>query len=281
MDERGRAVDRRRRRRGRAAGRARASGSGTRRISGSERRRAGDPDREPARHLERRTPRRRSRTCRRRCVASSIIPIISAIPTGSFAPDSPSRIVPVRPRDLAAAEHREHDRRIGRRERGAEQAARRPGEAEQARARRPRSGRRSRTCRARRARGSARARPRKRRQPMSHAAVEEDHDQRDDADPLDGHDRDRVPERGKEVGGRRGGEQEERRARDPRRRSAEHAAEEREREARRDDEDDLARRSRSRPCAGKSTAAPELLPRLQFPYMDLMHGTRGVSILRA
>ncbi len=32
------------------------------------------------------------------CVASSIIPIISAIPTGSFTPDSPSRIVPARPR---------------------------------------------------------------------------------------------------------------------------------------------------------------------------------------
>ncbi len=31
-------------------------------------------------------------------VASSIIPIISAIPTGSLAPDSPLRIVPVRPR---------------------------------------------------------------------------------------------------------------------------------------------------------------------------------------
>src|SRR6266540_3342122 len=30
-------------------------------------------------------------------VANSIIPIISAIPTGSFAPDSASRIVPVRP----------------------------------------------------------------------------------------------------------------------------------------------------------------------------------------
>ncbi len=30
-------------------------------------------------------------------VASSIIPIISAMPTGSLAPDSPSRIVPVRP----------------------------------------------------------------------------------------------------------------------------------------------------------------------------------------
>ena len=31
------------------------------------------------------------------CVANSIIPSISAIPTGSFTPDSPSRIVPVRP----------------------------------------------------------------------------------------------------------------------------------------------------------------------------------------
>ncbi len=30
-------------------------------------------------------------------MANSIIPIISAIPTGSFAPDSPLRIVPVRP----------------------------------------------------------------------------------------------------------------------------------------------------------------------------------------
>ena len=30
-------------------------------------------------------------------VAYSIIPIISAIPTGSFAPDSPSRIVPLLP----------------------------------------------------------------------------------------------------------------------------------------------------------------------------------------
>ena len=32
------------------------------------------------------------------CVASSISPSMSAMPTGSFAPDSPSRIVPVRPR---------------------------------------------------------------------------------------------------------------------------------------------------------------------------------------
>ncbi len=31
-------------------------------------------------------------------VASSIIPIMSAIPTGSFVPASPSRIVPERPR---------------------------------------------------------------------------------------------------------------------------------------------------------------------------------------
>ncbi len=31
------------------------------------------------------------------CTASSIIPIIRAIPTGSLNPDSPSRIVPERP----------------------------------------------------------------------------------------------------------------------------------------------------------------------------------------
>ena len=31
------------------------------------------------------------------CVASAISPSMSAIPTGSFAPDSPSRIVRVRP----------------------------------------------------------------------------------------------------------------------------------------------------------------------------------------
>ena len=44
-----------------------------------------------------RTRGRRSRTLASSCVAYSSIPIISAIPTGSLAPDSPSRIVPVRP----------------------------------------------------------------------------------------------------------------------------------------------------------------------------------------
>ena len=35
-------------------------------------------------------------------VASSIIPIMSAMPTGSFIPASPSRIVPARPRTSRA-----------------------------------------------------------------------------------------------------------------------------------------------------------------------------------
>ena len=57
---------------------------------------ARDPDREPDRHLLGKDA--RTTTQNDPCVsASSIIPIIRAIPTGSFAPDSPSRIVPVRP----------------------------------------------------------------------------------------------------------------------------------------------------------------------------------------
>ena len=114
-------------------------------------------------------------------VASSIIPIISAIPTGSFAPDSPCEDRAGAAADLAAAEHGEHDRRVGGRERGAEQAARDPARGRAGSARRRRSARRSRTCRARRARGSARPRTAEAPPADVHAAVEEDHDQRDDA----------------------------------------------------------------------------------------------------
>ena len=88
------------------------------------------PTREPDRHLRRRTRARRSTRCRPDASASSIIPIISAIPTGSFAPDSPCRIVPRPPADLAVAEHREHHGRIGRRDGGAEQPGGRPAEPE-------------------------------------------------------------------------------------------------------------------------------------------------------
>ena len=53
-------------------------------------------------------------------VANSIIPIISAIPTGSLNPDSPSRIVPDRPRSPAAEDGERH-RRVGRSQCGADQ----------------------------------------------------------------------------------------------------------------------------------------------------------------
>ena len=135
------------------------------------------------------------------------------MPTGSFAPDSPSRIVPVRPRDLALAEHGEHHRRVGRRDRRAEEAGGDPGEAERPvredgdeagggeRAedaeRRDRDGRR------------AEAPPADRR-----ATVEEDHDQRHGRDLLDG--RDREDERREEVGGQRGDDEEQRGRRDRR-----------------------------------------------------------------
>ena len=88
--------------------------------------------------------------------------------------------------DLAPAEHREHHRRVGRRERGAEDARGRPAEVEQRSARRRAisAGRRERAERRRATTiGTAeRAEP----APADvHPAVEEDHDQRDDADPLD------------------------------------------------------------------------------------------------
>ena len=59
---------------------------------------ADDADREARRPSRRANSRTTTQAlAARRDVASSIIPIISAIPTGSFAPDSPSRIVPLRP----------------------------------------------------------------------------------------------------------------------------------------------------------------------------------------
>jgi hypothetical protein len=69
-------------------------------------------------------------------------------------------------------------------------------------------------------------------------AVEEDDDERHDADALDRDDRDRVVQPWCEVRGGRGGEQEERGARN-RQPFGDRAAEERQREARRDHEDDL------------------------------------------
>ena len=58
------------------------------------------------------------------------MPIISAIPTGSFAPDSPSRIVPVRPPISRSPSTENMTAGIGRRDRRPEQAGGRPAEAE-------------------------------------------------------------------------------------------------------------------------------------------------------
>ena len=98
-------------------------------------------------------------------LASSIIPIISAIPTGSFAPDSPCRIVPVRP-PISRSPSTEN---ITAGSVGATAAPSRPAGVQPrpstqcaTSARRPRS----RTCRRRRARRSARRESRKRRQPI-------------------------------------------------------------------------------------------------------------------
>ena len=113
------------------------------------------------------------------------------------------------PADLPVAEHREHDRRIGGRERGAQDARDRPVEAEE------RVGEE-------RHRGGGGERPRdperrdRQRSPAEsppadvHAAVEEDDDQGHDADPLDVVDRDHGGEPREEVRGERRSEQEER-----------------------------------------------------------------------
>ena len=69
----------------------------SRRSARTRRNAPGEADREPDRHLDREFAAPPSRTSPWSLVAKSSIPIISAIPTGSFAPDSPSRIVPVRP----------------------------------------------------------------------------------------------------------------------------------------------------------------------------------------
>ena len=136
-------------------------------------------------------------------VANSIIPIISAMPTGSFAPDSPSRIVPVRPPTSRRPSTENMTAGIGRRERGADAARdvvhEKPSSQCAASGEEP--GGRERPER-RRARGSARARRGTAASPTLRAAVEEDHDERDDADPLDRADRE-LAERREDVRERR------------------------------------------------------------------------------
>ena len=127
---------------------------------------AGDADGEADRHLDARTRARRSRRSPSGCSASSISPIISAIPTGSLAPDSPSRIVPVRPPISRSPSTENITAGSVGRDRGAEQAGGGPVEPEHpVRERAPRR-RRSRTCRRRRADVIGTAEARNRRQPI-------------------------------------------------------------------------------------------------------------------
>ena len=114
---------------------------------------------------------------------------MSAIPTGIVRAGLALEDRPRAAADLAVAEHREHHRRIGRRERRAEDERRRPVEAEQD----VREARRSRAAvpnvpstpsDAIGTSAAAEAAP-----ADVHAAVEQDHDQRDDRDPLDRDDR--------------------------------------------------------------------------------------------
>jgi len=113
--------------------------------------------------------------------------------------------------DLPVAEHRKHDRRIGRGERGPEDAGERPREAKQ-RVRRQRHQRRGRERAEHAERGDLDRRGTEAPPTDLHPAVEEDGDQGDGADPLDLADRDVIRERREEVGRERGGKQEDRRA---------------------------------------------------------------------
>ena len=118
------------------------------------------------------------------CVASSTIPIIRAIPTGSLKPDSPSRIVPDRPLTSLPGEHREGDGGVGRRQRRADE----PGPSRRSRGRSapptatsaavPNVPEHAEREDRRRARPEAA-------HPDVRAALEEDHDERERRDPLD------------------------------------------------------------------------------------------------
>ena len=134
------------------------------------------------------------------------------MPTGSLAPDSPSSSTPLRPADLAPSEHGEHHRRVGRRQRGAEEQRGAPAEE-------------NRKCAAAATAAAVtsvpatpiQSRPLRGPEPPPadpHAAVEQDHRQRDRDDPLH-----RLigqpPSQRPDVGRQRGSDQEERRCRNP------------------------------------------------------------------
>jgi hypothetical protein len=166
------------------------------------------------------------------------MPIISAIPTGSFIPDSPSRIVPGAAADLLPAEDGEHHGRIGRRERGAEDPCSGPAEVEEVAAgeRHQAGGREGAEHPERRDRHH---RPAETRPSDPHAAVEEDDDQGQHRDPLDVFDRELPPQAREDLRRDRGREQEDGRRGD-RDLLADPVREDGKREDRRDDEDNQA-----------------------------------------
>ena len=244
----------RRRRRSRPPRRASAAGRAPRSAAARAASARAAATRRRRRRRARRPSRPRTRRtidadrARRRASRSSSIPIISAIPTGSFAPDSPSRIVPERP----PTSRRPSTENITAGSVGASAAPRmprgRPAEAEQrVRGERDQPGGREGAER-RRATAIGTRRAAEAAPADVHPAVEQDHDQRDDADPLDRPDR----QRGRRAPGRC-----------PRptaaairksagagigKRSDRLAREQREREADGDDQHDRCRSRRSRSC---------------------------------
>ena len=135
------------------------------------------------------------------------------MPTGSFAPDSASRIVPVRP----DTSRRPSTENMTAGSVGAIAAPIRPDvvhEKSEQPVRRERDDPRGRECPEHAEQQHGHAGRAQAAQSDARAAVEEDDDERDDADPLDGPDRE-LAERGEDVREHGRGEQEERRARQP------------------------------------------------------------------
>ena len=181
------AVDDARRRRACAACRGPGSGSENRCSHSAEQRaRRATPIARPIDHLQRELahddPERRVRDAS----ASSIMPDHQRDPDRVVRARLALEDRPRPPADLAVAEHREHHRRVGRRDRGAEQARDGPAAAEDA----VRDERRSPPAVANvptdAERGDRDGRAAEAPPADREPAVEEDHDQRDRRDALDG-----------------------------------------------------------------------------------------------
>ena len=207
------AVDRRRRRAAPRAGRASRRAAAARRSSLQQHDAGDGADREPDAHLPQELPARRRR--RRRRVHGRELDH----PDHQRDPDrvvEPRLALEDRARaalDLLAGEHRERHRRVGRRERGADQERDGPVEAEQVVGRdgdERRGGERADDAEDRDRHGGG-AEPL---QADAHAAVEEDRDQRERRDPLDVLEREQAREPVGELGGDRGDDQEQRRRRE-------------------------------------------------------------------